>query len=105
MDRIKRLSLALAEKTAQSDFIQNFVRDLKSLRVIWAWIVMALFVWECIWAMLFHPETIPTVVTTTGGLAGVVTTGYILSRSWDKKNGLNGNGSPQPNGEENAAGD
>ncbi len=105
MDRIKRLTLALARKTARSDLAQNLIRDLKSLRSLWNWIFMALYVWVCVWSVLFYPDVIPTVITVTGGVVSVIFSGYVLSRAYEKvKNGGNGNGHP-PNGEENDAGD
>lgn len=42
MDRIKRLTLSLARKTARSDLVQNILRDFKSLRALWNWLYMAL---------------------------------------------------------------
>jgi len=105
MDRIGRLSLSLARKTARSDLAQNLVRDLKSMRALWNWIYMALYAWICVWTVLHHPDAIPTVVTVTGGVVSVIFSGYILSRTYEKvKNGGNGNGHT-PNEEENGAGD
>ena len=43
MDRIKRLTLSLARKTARSELAQNLIRDLKSMRALWNWIYMALY--------------------------------------------------------------
>ena len=105
MDRIKRLTLSLARKTARSDLIQNILRDMKSLRALWNWLYMALYVWICVWTVLHHPDAIPTVITVTGGVVSVIFSGYVLSRAYEKaKNGNNGNGHT-PNGEENGAGD
>ncbi len=105
MDRIKRLTLSLARKTAKSDLAQNFIRDLKSLRAAWNYVYLALFVFLCVWVALHHPEHLSTAITVTGGIVSVVFTGYVLSRAIEKvKNGNNGNGRPH-NGEENGAGD
>lgn len=105
MDRIRRLSLSLARKTAKSDLAQNLMRDLKSMRALWNWIYMALYVWICVWTVLHHPDAIPTVITVTGGVVSVIFSGYILSRTYEKvKNGGNGNGHPT-NGEENGDSD
>lgn len=41
MDRIKRLTLALAKNTFESDFAQNLMRDLKSLRTTWNYVLCA----------------------------------------------------------------
>jgi len=105
MDRIKRLTLSLARKTARSDLIQNILRDMKSLRALWNWLYMALYAWICVWTVLHHPDAIPTVITVTGGVVSVIFSGYVLSRAYEKaKNGGNGNGHPS-SGEENGAGD
>ena len=108
MDRIKRLTLSLARNTARSDLIQNLLRDLKSMRIVWCWIFMTLYVWMCIWTVLRYPDAIPTVVTVTGGVVSVIFSGYVLSRTYEKVKNGNGNGIHQPlptNGEENGAGD
>jgi hypothetical protein len=105
MDWIKRLTLTLARNTARSDLAQNLIRDLKSMRALWNWIYMALYVWICVWSVLRHPDTIPTVITVTGGVVSVIFSGYVLSRTYEKiKNGGNGNGHPH-NGEGNGASD
>lgn len=100
MDRIRRLTLTLARKTARSDLAQNIIRDLKSLRALWNWIYMALYVWICVWTVLHHPDAIPTVVTVTGGVVSVIFSGYVMSRAYEKvNNGGNGNGHSQNGGE------
>ena len=99
------MTLALARNTAKSDLAQNLIRDLKSMRALWNWIYMALYVWVCVWTVLYHPDVIPTVITVTGGVVSVIFSGYVLSRAYEKaKNGGNGNDHPS-NGEENGAGD
>lgn len=91
MNRIKQLTLAIALKTLGSDLIQNFMRDLKSLRALWNWIYMALYVWVCVWTVLYHPEHISTVVTVSGSVVGIIFTGYVLSKAYEKsRNGNNG---------------
>ncbi len=103
MGELKRLTLTLARKTLGSDLAQNLIRDLKSLRALWNWIYMALYVWICVWTVLHHPDAIPTVVTVTGGVVSVIFSGYVLSRTYEKvKNG--GNGLPH-NEEENGNSD
>jgi hypothetical protein len=96
MNRIKQLTLALALKTLGSDLIQNFMRDLKSLRALWNWIYMALFVWVCAWTVLYHPEHIPTVITVSGSVVGIIFTGYVLSKAYEKAyNGHNEDNPPR----------
>jgi len=94
MDRIKRLTLSLARKTAKSDLIQNLLRDLKSLRALWNGLYLALYVFLCIWTALHHPEHLATAITVTGGVVSVIFTGYVLTKAYEKVK--NGNGDHQP---------
>lgn len=106
MDRIKRLTLDLARKTANSDFVRNVARDIKSLRALWNWLYMALYAWICVWTVLYHPDAIPTVVTVTGGVVSVIFTGYVLTKTYEKVKNGNGNGNHKPPvGDENGASD
>ena len=105
MDRIKRLSLSLARKTARSDLAQNLVRDFKSLRALWNALYLALYVFLCVWTALNHPEHLSTAITATAGVVSVIFTGYVLSKTYEKVKNGNGNHKPQPPGGEHEAGD
>lgn len=96
MDRIKRLTASWARRTAKSDLAQNFMRDLKSLRALWNWLYMALYVWIAVWTVLYHPDHIPTVITVTGGVVSVIFTGYVCTRAYEKVKNGNGHGPPAP---------
>jgi len=98
MNRIRRLTLSFARKTLKSDFAQNLMRDLKSLRTLWNWLYMALYAWICIWTVLYHPDAISTVVTITGGVVSVIFTGYVLTKTYEKVKNGNGNGNHKPPG-------
>lgn len=68
------------------DYIQNLVRDLKSLRSIWCYVILALFVWVCCYAMLYYAKDLGTaVIYSTAGLAGTVFTGYVLGSNAEKR--------------------
>ncbi|KKW22408.1 MAG: hypothetical protein UY62_C0005G0005 [Parcubacteria group bacterium GW2011_GWF2_50_9] len=106
MDRIKRLTLALAKKTANSDFARNLIRDVKSLRALWNWVYMTLYVWICVWTVLYHPDAISTVVTVTGGVVSVIFTGYVLTKTYERVKNGNGNENHKlPGGDENGTSD
>jgi len=106
MDRIKRLTLALAKNTFESDFAQNLMRDLKSLRTTWNYVYLALYVFLCVWTALYHPEHLSTAITVTGGIVSVVFAGYVLTKTYEKVKNGNGNGSHKPpGGDENGASD
>jgi FtsH-binding integral membrane protein len=79
-----QMTLALAMKTLYSDFAQNLMRDLKSLRALWNWIYMGLYVCVCVWTVLKHPDYIPTVISVTGSVVSIIFTGYVLSKAYEK---------------------
>jgi hypothetical protein len=68
----------------QSDFAKNIARDFKSLRSLWNWIYMTLYVWMCVWTVLYHPQAIPTALSVTGGVISVIFTGYVCSKAYEK---------------------
>lgn len=70
---------------SQSDLIRNVIRDLKSTRSLWCWVYLALYVWIAAWALRHRPEAARTVVSVTGGLASCIFTGYVLSKSFEKR--------------------
>lgn len=106
MREIKRLTLTLARRTLRSDLAQNLIRDLKSLRALWNWIYMALYVWICVWTVLYHPNAISTVVTVTGSVVSVIFTGYVMSKSYEKvRDGYFQPRQPIPPGEQDANSD
>lgn len=106
--RFAKLAAKFAE-TAKSDVVQNFIRDLKSLRALWNALYLTLYVFLCIWTALHHPEHLSTAITVTGGVVSVIFTGYVLSKTYEKVKNGNGNGNgyhkPQPPGGDHEAGD
>lgn len=95
---MRRRLECFALKALRSDFAKNVARDLKSLRALWNWIYMALYVWICVWTTLKHPDAIPTVITVTGGVVSVIFTGYVCSKTYERVR--NGNGAAHPAAEE-----
>lgn len=81
-------------RLVKSDFAQNLARDIKSLRALWNWLYLALYAWICVWAVLYHPETISTAITVTGGVVSVIFTGYVLTKTYEKTR--NGSSSSTP---------
>lgn len=77
LDKIKGAS--------QSDFIRNVIRDMKSTRSLWCWVYLALYVWIAAWALTHRPQAARTVVSVTGGLASCIFTGYVFSKSFEKR--------------------
>lgn len=71
---------------------ENFMRDFRSLRALWNWIYLALYIFLCIWAALFYPQALATAIVTTGTIVGAIFTVYVASRTYEKvvkmKNGF-----------------
>jgi hypothetical protein len=95
---MKKLWAATTSKTGKivtwaekegSDFIQNLIRDLKSLRAIFNWIYLFLYVWLIWYAATHYKESIPTAIVSTAGIVSVIFSGYIYSK---KSEGSNSNG-------------
>jgi hypothetical protein len=87
LGRIKQIPQKLWQWFAglvDSDFAKNLARDFKSLRSLWNWIYMALYVWICVMTVLHHPQAIPTAITVTGSVISVIFTGYVLSKTYEK---------------------
>jgi len=95
--------------------IENFMRDLRSLRALWNWIYMALYVFLCCWgAVNYAKETLTTAIVTTGGIVSWIFSNYIVSAYMDKKltgvvpglaPAVNGNGASSTNGSHGPQGD
>ena len=68
------------------DLVANFVRDLKSLRAAWNWIVGVLFVWVVWYSLTHYPDSATTVVTVVGGIFTAMMTNYTWSSYLEKKN-------------------
>jgi len=94
-----------ARAVSQSDFVQNVIRDLKSLKAFWAHAYLLLYAWVCVRAVLHHPEAIQTVVAVTGGVVSAVFGGYVFSRRSNPSSGepvQSTNRSTPPSSEEQA---
>ncbi len=69
-----------------SDFFTNLIRDLKSLKALWNYLMLILFTWVCVYCVLFHATTSAnTVIVTVGGLVGTIFAGYVWSSTAEKK--------------------
>lgn len=86
-ERVKAFVSSAAGRVLETDFVRNFIRDLKSLRALWNYVYLALFCFLCVWSALYHPEHLGTAIMTTGTVVSVIFSGYIFSRSWESKYG------------------
>ena len=104
--RLVQFAVSAAGKAVKMDFAKNLARDIKSLRALWNWIYMSLYLWICVYAVLYHPETIPTAITVTGGVVSVIFTGYVCTKTYEKvKNGHSRPSTAASPEEEGEAGD
>ena len=88
--------------------VQHFLADLSSMRAIWNWIVLVLFVWAAIYMILTNPMVHGTVITVLGGVAAAIFTNYVFSTTWERVKGIRGpemptGGDKPPASEEGAA--
>ena len=90
------------ESLVRSDFAQNLARDFKSLRTLWNWIYMALYVWISVYAVRTYPDAISTVVTVTGGVVSVIFTGYVFTKTYEKTRSPRANDADLPGQSEEA---
>jgi hypothetical protein len=69
-----------------ADFLENLMRDFKSIRALWNYLFLALFTWVCVWCVLYHAETCGnTVIVTVGGVVVSIFTNYVWSSHMDKR--------------------
>lgn len=82
--RFQKINAWCVEQGA--DFFTNLVRDLKSMKALWNYLMLMLFTWVCVYSVLYHAETCAnTVIMTVGGLVGTIFTGYIWASNAEKK--------------------
>jgi hypothetical protein len=62
--------------------IQSHIQDLGSLNAIWSWLIMLLFCWGFIHIVRHGTEqAVSTAFTVFGGVASVIITGHITSKT------------------------
>ena len=67
----------------------NFMRDMRSLRALWNYIYLALYIFLCVWtALYFGKEHLGTAIVTTGGIVGTIFTAYVWSTTKEKQIGM-----------------
>lgn len=83
--------------THSLDFVENLLRDFKSIRALWNYLFLALFTWVCVWCVLYHAETCAnTVIVTVGGIVSWIFSNYVISTHMDKRlvNAIPATGTP-----------
>ena len=65
--------------------MNRFAEDLRSMRIIWIWLLLALWFWVVVWGMLYYAKYLGiTIVITLGGMITIVINVYILSKGHEK---------------------
>lgn len=67
------------------DLFENLTRDLKSLRSLFNWIYLCLYVWLVWYGATRYKESIPTAITATAAIVSAIFAGYVWSKSKDKE--------------------
>jgi hypothetical protein len=63
----------------------NLMRDMRSLRALWNWLYLALYIFLCVWTALHYgKEHLGTAIVTTGGIVGTIFTVYVWSTTREK---------------------
>lgn len=86
---------------------ENAMRDFRSLRALWNWIYLTLYVFLCVWTAFYYPAALSTAIVTTGTLVGAIFTVYVASRTYEKvvkmKNGFKKPVKPRSSEDEGSA--
>ena len=86
MSEAEKVSVEVAKVMASKSLAQNMLHDLKSLRSLWNYAFLSLYVWVVSYLVLYHAETCGnSVVYTTGGIVASVFTNYCFFSHADKK--------------------
>lgn len=68
------------------DWANNFVRDLKSIRALWNFLYLALYVFLCVWAALYYAkDSLNTAIVTTGSIVSAIFAAYVWSTTKEKE--------------------
>jgi hypothetical protein len=74
------------QKMADASLAQNILRDLKSMKSLWNYLFMILFVWVVVWLVVKHAETCGnTAIVTVGSVVTAIFTNYVWSGHMDKR--------------------
>jgi len=69
-----------------NDFATNLMRDLKSIKALWNYLILILFFWVVIFCVLYHGETCGnTAIMTVGTVVTAVFTNYVWAANAEKK--------------------
>ena len=69
-------------------FANNFMDDMRSLRALFNYAYLLLYIFLCVWAALYYAkDSLNTAIMTTGGIVGSIFTVYVWSTTKEKAMG------------------
>ncbi len=80
----KNILSRILEWFATRKSIKHFMGGLSSLRRLWCWIFMILFIVLSTYIVLNNPEAHTTALTVWGTLVGTIFTGYVISSTTER---------------------
>lgn len=89
------------------DFFENIARDVKSLRASFNYIYLCLYVWLIWYCVTHYRESASTAITATAAIVSAIFSGYVLSKTFEKKTSEKPKDEDKPKSDpdENGAGD
>lgn len=70
-------------------FATNLMVDLRSLRALFNYVYLLLYVFLCVWAALFYAkDSLNTAIVTTGSIVTGIFAAYVWSTTKEKESGL-----------------
>lgn len=71
------------------DFSNNLMRDMRSLRALFNYVYLFLYVFLCVWAALYYgKDHLGTAIMTTGTIVGTIFTVYVWGTNKEKEMGV-----------------
>ena len=88
MKRMLNFFAETARKFTRVNLVQKFVRDLGSLRALWNYLYLALYVFVVVFGVVHYgKDCINTAINTTGTLCGWIFINYVFFGHMDKRLG------------------
>lgn len=68
------------------EFADNLMRDMRSLKALFNYVYLSLYVFLCVWAALYYgKDHLGTAIMTTGGIVGTIFTVYVWGQNKEKE--------------------
>src|SRR3972149_5357638 len=67
-----------------SDWTQNTLRDMKSIRILTKVAYTIFYFWLVAYCVKHNPNSMNTAITITGGILGTIIAGYMATKTYEK---------------------